>query len=227
MACDLFTFVDDERVTGPTNELTWQASHVLASKQSYLGIQDAGRKVQPSSKTPGAWAGAIVHVLPELGVCVLTSSEKWDKMKTILKKRLGRISGPSSERLSHKELLFDRGFLVNVTRTYPAMVSYLKGFHLTIKMWRGGRDSDGWKVKDGSSLGSNESIPSLDATRAGRNGLDLSLAASYLADKAEDEDMAGANHCIRTRMGKGQVYAPGDGLTDPVPRFKDDLEALI
>jgi hypothetical protein len=72
----LFTFVDNERVTGPNKELTWQASHILASKQSYLvGIQDAGRKAQPSSKMPGAWAGAIVHVLPKLGVCVLTSNE--------------------------------------------------------------------------------------------------------------------------------------------------------
>ncbi len=44
VACDLFLFVEDERVTGPGKELTWQASHVLASKQSYLGIQDAGRK---------------------------------------------------------------------------------------------------------------------------------------------------------------------------------------
>jgi hypothetical protein len=82
-------------------------------------------------------------------------------------------------------------------------------------------------VKDGLFLGSKESIASLDATRARRNGLDLSLPASYLADKAEDEDMAGANHCVRTRMGKDQVYAPGDGLNEPVPRFKDDLEALI
>ena len=81
-------------------------------------------------------------------------------------------------------------------------------------------------MKDSSSLGSNESITSLDATRAGRHSLDLSLAASYLADKAEDKYMAGANHRVRARMGKYQVYAPGDGLTDPVPRFKDDLEAL-
>ncbi len=44
MACDVFTFVDDERVVGPNEELTWQASHALASKQSYLGIQDAARK---------------------------------------------------------------------------------------------------------------------------------------------------------------------------------------
>ncbi len=54
IACDLFTFVDDEWVTGPDEDLTWQASHALASKQSYLGIQGAARKAQPSSKTPGA-----------------------------------------------------------------------------------------------------------------------------------------------------------------------------
>ncbi len=79
MACDFFTFVDDERVNGPDEELTWHASHVLGSKQSYLGIQDAGRKARPSSKTPGAWAGSVVHVLPELGVCVLVSVEKMEQ----------------------------------------------------------------------------------------------------------------------------------------------------
>jgi hypothetical protein len=135
VACDLFTFVDDERVTGPDEELTWQTSHSLASKQSYLGMQDAGRKARPSSQTPGAWAGAIVHVLPSLGVCVLTSAEKWDKMKGILEKWSKQVAGSNMPKLSHKELLSDRGFLVYVTRTYPAMVPYLKGFHLTIEMW--------------------------------------------------------------------------------------------
>ena len=38
VACNVFTFVDDERVTGPDAELTWQASHTLASTQSYLGV---------------------------------------------------------------------------------------------------------------------------------------------------------------------------------------------
>jgi hypothetical protein len=66
MACDVFEFVDDERVTGPDEELTWQANHALASKQSLLGIQDAGRKARPCSQKPGAWAGGIVHVVSEL-----------------------------------------------------------------------------------------------------------------------------------------------------------------
>ena len=136
-ACDLFIFVDDERVVGPSEELTWQASHMLASKQSYLGIQDAARKVRPCSQTAGAWAGAIVHVVDQLGVCVLTSKEKWSKMRGILEKWRAALVDPHQP-LSPKELLSDRGFLVYVTRTYPAMVPYLKGFHLTIATPRGG-----------------------------------------------------------------------------------------
>ena len=152
VACDLLSFVDDERLTGPDEELTWQAGHTLAAKQSYLGVQDAGRKARPCSQQPGAWTGANVHVLPTLRVCVLASEDKWTKLKAILKKWWGRLSEVKDgevQRLSHKELLADRGFLVYVTRTYPALVPYLKGFHLTIKMWRGGRDKEGWKLQSG------------------------------------------------------------------------------
>jgi hypothetical protein len=86
VACDCFTFVDDEPVNGPDKDLTWQASHTIAAKQSYLGLQDASRKARPSSQQPGAWAGAIVNIVALLGVCVLTSMEKWAKTKAILEK---------------------------------------------------------------------------------------------------------------------------------------------
>jgi hypothetical protein len=132
VACDIFAFVDDKRVTGPDEDLTWQASHVLAAKQSYLGIQDVGRKARPCTKQPGAWAGAIVHVV-DLGVCVLTSAEKWIKLRRILKKWWNLVNDSKEGEevvLSHKELLSDRGFLVYITRTYPTMVPYLKGFNV-------------------------------------------------------------------------------------------------
>jgi hypothetical protein len=58
-ACVLFTFVDDERVVGATQELTWQASSRLADRQAYLGIQDAARKVGLCVQQPRAWAGAL------------------------------------------------------------------------------------------------------------------------------------------------------------------------
>ena len=47
LASDVFTFVDDERVAAPTRELAWEAGHRLAAIQSYLGVQDAARKVRP------------------------------------------------------------------------------------------------------------------------------------------------------------------------------------
>jgi hypothetical protein len=108
VACDIFAFVDDKRVTGPDKDLTWQASHVLAAKQSYLGIQDVGRKARPCTKQPGAWAGAIVHVVPNLGVCDLTSTEKWIKLRGILKKWWNLVNESKEGEevvLSHKELI--------------------------------------------------------------------------------------------------------------------------
>jgi hypothetical protein len=196
-----------------------------------LGIQDAGRKARPCNQKPGAWVGAIVHVIPDLGVCVLTSAEKWSKKKAILKKWSTVVSSHKEGdqlRLAHKELLSDRGFLVYVTRTYPAMVPYLKGFHLTIKMWRGGRDAEGWKfpVKDDNSMVSGLLLSSLDATWARQYGMDLSLSASYSVEHAGDQDEAPANHWINLKAGYDVLYAPVDGFTTPVQRFKDDIAAL-
>ena len=232
VACDIFTFVDDERVTGPSKELTWHASHVLASKQSYLGIPDARRKARPCSMQPGAWAGAIVHAVPSLGVCVLTSIEKWAKLRAILKKWWELLStgkGVNEIRLPHKELLSNQGFLVYVTRTYPAMVPYLKGFHLTIEMWRGGQDTEGWKLQGGDtdSVTSNQLLSSLDATRGGCHGLDLSLMASYSVQQSKDEDVAQVNHQINLKGGGDGVYSPVNGFITPVPRFKNDIAALM
>jgi hypothetical protein len=187
MVCNVFTFVNNERVVGPTKELTWQASHMLASKQSYLGIQEAARKARPCTQMTGAWAGAIVHVLDKLGVYVLTSREKWTKMRGILNKWRTAMR-EESPRLSHKELLADRGFLVYVTRTYPAMVPYLKGFHLTIEMWQGGLDAKGWKLKTGddSYVASN---------------VDLDKAVFYAPLGEGDEDEATADHQMASKVG--------------------------
>jgi hypothetical protein len=125
-------------------------------------------------------------------------------------------------KLSHKELLVDQGFLVYVARTYPAMVPYLKGFHLTIETWRGGRDSKGWKLRemDDSSVSSHQSLESLDRTRAGAHSLDLDKAGKV------DEDEAAVDHRLGVKPGEGYIHAPVDRLTTPAPYFKDDIDAL-
>lgn len=201
VASDLFTFVDDERITGATEELTWQAGHALGAKQSYLGIQDAARKVGPCSQSPRAWAGAVVHVVPNKGVCVLTSEEKWNKLKVIVEKWSERILA-GDEQLNHKELLSDRGFLVYVTRSYPGMVPYLKGFHLTIEMWRGNRDSDGWKLP----------VSQLSQERDNHLG-------------PLDDEEAELAYLMRKKT-EATLRAPKTGTTPVAPRLLHDLSAL-
>jgi hypothetical protein len=144
----------------------------------------------------------------------------WARLKGIINKLWKQVAVDVTPELSHKELLSDRGFLVYATRRYLAMVPYLKGFHLTIKMWRGGCDTEGWRVQVSLSIGVKVSMSSLDSTRAGGYQLDL-----YLED--EDEEVARAAHHLGVKTGGGDAYAPGNGLTVPVPRFKDDLVALI
>jgi len=203
MACVLFTFVDDERIVGATEELAWQASHRLAQIQSYLGIQDAARKVGLCLQQPRAWAGAVVHAMPGEGVFVLTSEEKWTKMKSIVAKWLGKLKEGVTN-LPHKELLSDRGFLVYVTRAYPSLIPYIKGFHLTVEMWRGNRDDEGWKLP----------VPSQEKENV----------KSTSADE-DDEDAAVVR--FRTQKKTQDVpRAPESGFTPPAPRLLSDLEAL-
>ena len=60
MVADLFIFMDDLRPTESSQKEAWLAARQAASKLNFLGIQDARRKHQDSSKSPGAWAGGVI-----------------------------------------------------------------------------------------------------------------------------------------------------------------------
>ena len=102
------------------------------------------------------------------------------------------------------------------------MIPYLKGFHLTIEMGRGERNLKGWKVRDDASAGSSTSLDSRDVTKAGGSGRDL-----LLLDHVDDEKVAGATHRVLIKTENGCLHAPEDGFTTPVPRFQNDIAALI
>jgi hypothetical protein len=127
--------------------------------------------------------------------------------------------------LSHKDLLSDRGFLVYVSKTYPAMIPYLKGFHLTIEMWRGNRDQDGWKMKEipAASASLLESIPEDEEWVVDQDGEEED-------DEVYDEEVTAINHKLSQATNNGPVEAcprgPTDGITRPAPRFLADLLAL-
>ena len=249
IACDIFTFVDDERLTGATRELVWQAGHRLAYIQSYFGIQDAARKLRLACREGGLWSGAGVHTIPELGVCVLTSEEKWWRFKDIIAKWLSRLVQGDKE-LDHKELMSDRGFCVHLCNSYPAMKPYLKGFHLTIEMWRGGRDEEGWKLpinKPSHQMGEegldfdsedidDESDDDYDDTDEAllEFKLDEGSPKSDGCDETTCDDVTETTASTSTEETEATTKpkfigprAPPTGVTTPARRFISDLKALM
>ena len=87
----------------------------------YLGIQGACRKRTAPSRESGAWDGTSADSSKK-SVTVFVSVKKWLRSKeTIIRitKELGE-----GRNIDFKELEKDRGFLVYISRTYRAMVSY-------------------------------------------------------------------------------------------------------
>lgn len=153
IAVDVHSYVDDERVTGPTSELAWSGSSKLAKMRSFLGLQDAARKRNEPSQEPGHWAGVVAHSKTGEPIYKLVTQLRWDKTKRVLAEIRGLFeqgAGTDGEVWLPRAILESgRGFLVYVARTYTSMIPYLKGLHLTIDSWRPHRDEDGWRLPSG------------------------------------------------------------------------------
>jgi hypothetical protein len=156
IACDLVVFVDDLRGSGPTVELTWALSRVVASRIQYLDIQEASRKRRPPTRTPGAWAGGVFRT-SSTNVCVSVSQDKWDKAQRLVKALWDVIEQADASveetkllqvELDYKELEISRGFLVHLSMTFEMLKHHLKGFHLALASHLPGRSEDGWKMSD-------------------------------------------------------------------------------
>ena len=85
------------------------------------------------------------------GAFMRRSDAFWLKGKGIIRSLLGVYDRSAKEGtpalFNFKELERGRGFLVHLSMTYPDMVPYLKGIHLTLDSWRKDRKADGWKLR--------------------------------------------------------------------------------
>ncbi len=114
--------------------------------------------------------------------------------------------------LDFKRLHSDQGFLVYVAQAYPGMKPYLKGLNLLLETCREGRDEDGWKAvqpkkaQDGSQ--GEEKEDHKDSPE------EMESVKIELVDQAMMRD-------------KGCRTGPLSGITKAVPRFKEDLEAIL
>jgi hypothetical protein len=68
--------------------------------------------------------------------------DKWLKAQLLLRELSLELR--SQPLLDHKNLEKTRGFFNHLQRTYPSITPFLKGLHLTIDGWRGGRDDELW-----------------------------------------------------------------------------------
>ena len=139
------SYVDDIRTGAASESLAWKTSRRVASWTNYLGQQDAPRKRRPPSQTPGAWAGAMCLAKPDMGLFVTCSEEKWLKGKKWVDTWWKEVVEGDGRDIGFKDLERGCGFLVYLSRTFPAIFPYLKGVYNTMNSWRVGRDGEGWK----------------------------------------------------------------------------------
>jgi hypothetical protein len=207
VACDIVIFVDDLRVTGPTNAECWQAGQRAAKTINHLGLQDAPRKTRDADRAPGPWTGSILRADLD-GVFLFVVQDKWDKAKSQVEEIISMIQ-TDPNRLDHKRLEQPRGFLQHVTQTCSGMTRCIIGFHLTVDGWRDNRLESGWRKKE--SLKGQTSNAAIGDGGAAEEMLAMEQALGH----------------ARENMGLGASFAEeAPKFVRAVPRFLPDLMAL-
>jgi hypothetical protein len=146
MAAFFGTYIDDIRAGGASEVSCKLALHKIASVINYLGQQDAPRKRGQPTQTPRAWAGAKCLSDNADGLYVLSMEGKWNKAKKIVNDLYNHVVTEQGSLLNFKDLQSEVGFLCHISRTYPIIFPYLKGFYNTLNNWRWDRDGDRWKM---------------------------------------------------------------------------------
>jgi len=144
IACDFVGYVDDMRTCGNSLTEARQVSRKVAETLNWLGLQDAARKRRELSQEPGPWAGSVIKVEPGGGIYLSVTQERWNKTVGIIEWIEQEMQ--RGDTLDFKTLERHRGFLIYISRTYPVIIPYLKGIHLSLDSWRPWRKDDGWKM---------------------------------------------------------------------------------
>ena len=203
MASFFGTYIDDIRGGGSTEIDCRNTIHRTACPINYLGQQDAPRKRGQASKTPRAWAGSKCLSVEGEGLYVLCMSEKWAKSKRIINDLFDWIVTKKHKLIEYKSLESSVGFLCHISRTYPMIFPYLKGFYNSLNNWRCDRDVEGWKISKTAWL---------------------ELLAGEIAFESE-EDIHLSFDDRRRRFKKGREAEHPEHV-NYVPRLKSDLAAL-
>ena len=78
IACDFIIYVDDIRTSGNDWLECRLTSRYVASHMNWLGLQDAARKRQEPTTTPGPWAGLVMQS-DGGAITISVGQERWEK----------------------------------------------------------------------------------------------------------------------------------------------------
>ena len=212
-ANDVIPYMDDGRPHGGSEKGCRSAGKQTSKITQYLGQQDASRKYRPPSQQPGPWCGAFMAA-KNGSLWVYVSDDKWRKAKAYIKSWRNKIAWclkhSTPPVLDFKDLERGRGFLVYLSRTYPSIVPYLKGLHLTIDSWRPLRDEEGWKAK-----------------KPAAKPLETLWEDDDLIDFNEEELLVSAiDHDGNLKESSVDQYMNHPEQVSIVPRMTEDLNAL-
>jgi hypothetical protein len=193
----------------------------VASLANYLGLQDAARKCRDPSRSLGPRTGSIVCMDGGL-VEVSMSQECWDKAKRMI--FWIRDAVRESDTIDFKPLESYRGFLICISRTYPAITPYLKVIHLTLDSWRPWKDDDAWKLplseikialalKDTNNIPTNEmhDKPPLKVKVAPRLHDDTQAFVHLFSDEEPPKRTIRPNKCAEAMYMFGDASGSGFG----------------
>jgi hypothetical protein len=233
LACEVFVYVDDGRITGWCKLECWRAARRFSSTLSSLGLQDAYRRRTEALREQGSWIGGVTLTVPprilteeegnSFQVAVTVTQIKWDKIKGLVAELKGMLSSQPNE-LNRERLEQIRGFLNHAARTYRWLNPYLKGLHLTIDGWRPDRDQEGYRIRPRKNLGEDED-GQLDYDEG-----NLRVNESKIR-QAEKDLEAGREvdlNAYRTRSREGEAESTDAPETvKAVPRLKGDVDTLL
>lgn len=106
LACKVFIYVDDARITSFSKVICWKVASTFSKKLTFLCLQDAARKRIKPTTLAGPLAGSVAHTRD--GVVLLVSQKKWDRVRTLVKEL---VEMSTARKACQKHLEHIRGFL--------------------------------------------------------------------------------------------------------------------
>ena len=137
------TYIDDIRTGSHSKKSCRYESLQVDAGVNYLVHKDASRKQRVPAKRPVYWAGMVCFSDEAYGVYVTFSQEKWYKVNHLVEGFYNNVVIGGKYIFERKELENSVGFLVHLSRTFPALFPYFKGIYLTMEYWQIRRSSYG------------------------------------------------------------------------------------